>query len=265
MWFLSQTHCQNHAAKYDCAPTRSISVGSMRICLAITGLAVALSLASPAAADQLSDGTAAYDKRDYGTAFKLLQPLAAQGNPTAENVIGVLYFTGHGVMTDRAAGIAWFQKAADQGEMDAECTLGRLYLDGRAIRQDSAAAMTWFRKAADRSFPRAESEIGRMYLIGDGVPQDDSQALQWFQKAADQGYPTAQAELGRLYAFGRGTPPDYVQARMWIALAAKGGDTSANKYADIIAAKMTPDEISKAQKLAAAWTPATPTQGIVDP
>ena len=263
--FLSQTHCLNHAVKYDCAPMRSIGVGSMKTCLAAAGLAVTLSLTSPAVADQLSDGTAAYHGRDYTTAFTLLRPLAEQGNARAENLVGLMYVNGLGVEADIETGIAWLDKAADQGDMNAERMLAALFIGDSRIASPGADAMSWLHKAADRNFPPAETSLGAMYLMGTGVPMNDGVALDWFRKAADQGYPKAQGELGRMYATGQGTPTDNVQALMWITLAAKGGDASVKQYAEIIATKMTPEQIAEAQKLAAVWTPTAPTPRIVTP
>ena len=56
---------------------------------------------------------------------------------------------------------------------------------------------------------------------------------------------------------GQGVPQDYVQAHMWFNLAAAQGDPSAAKQRDLLALKMTPSQIEKAQALAAAWKPKT--------
>ena len=58
-----------------------------------------------------------------------------------------------------------------------------------------------------------------------------------------------------MYALGLGVPQDYVHAHMWISLAAAQGDADAVNNRDIVAAKMTPDQIAEAQKLAREWKP----------
>ena len=50
-------------------------------------------------------------------------------------------------------------------------------------------------------------------------------------------------------------PQDYVQAHMWFNLAAAKGNADAIKNRDIVTAKMTPAQISEAQKLARGWKP----------
>ncbi len=63
-----------------------------------------------------------------------------------------------------------------------------------------------------------------------------------------------------MYSNGVGVPQDYVQAHMWYKLAASrhppGEDRdTAVKNRDNVAKKMTPAQISEAQKLAREWRP----------
>ncbi len=64
--------------------------------------------------------------------------------------------------------------------------------------------------------------------------------------------------MGGRYHNGKGVPQDYVQAHMWYNLAASkfppGEDRDKwVKSRDIVAKKMTPAQISEAQKLAREW------------
>ncbi len=63
-----------------------------------------------------------------------------------------------------------------------------------------------------------------------------------------------------MYRNGEGVPQDYVQAHMWYNLAAskfppgeRRDKAVENRY--IVAKKMTPAQISEAQKLAREWKP----------
>jgi TPR repeat protein len=58
-----------------------------------------------------------------------------------------------------------------------------------------------------------------------------------------------------MYAEGQGVPQDNVQAYMWFTLAGTAGDAANLKNRDLIAAKMTPDQIAEAQRLAREWKP----------
>ena len=99
-----------------------------------------------------------------------------------------------------------------------------------------------------------------MYHAGQGVPQDYAQAVKWYRKAAEQGYAKAQNNLGVMYRIGQGVPQDYAQAHMWFTLAASTSPPGENrdkavKNRDIVAKRMTPADVSKAQKLAREWRP----------
>ena len=75
-------------------------------------------------ADQLDEGTAAYKAGNYQKAFKLLKPLAEQGNAFAQTRIGNMYNNGHGVSEDNKEAEKWYRKAAEQGDVGAQTNLG---------------------------------------------------------------------------------------------------------------------------------------------
>ena len=127
-------------------------------------------------------------------------------------------------------------------------------------RGDYAAALREFRPLAEQGNAKAQYNLGLMYYNGEGVPQDYAEAVKWYRKAAEQGYAKAQYNLGLMYVGELGVPQDYVQTHMWLDLAASifspGEDRDlAVKYRDIYAKKMTPAQISEAQRLAREWRP----------
>ena len=77
-----------------------------------------------------------------------------------------------------------------------------------------------------------------------------AEALQHWQAAADSGDRHAMLELGRLYLQGLGAPQDYVLAHMWFNLAAARGEREALNEREALAAKMTPEQVATAQKMA---------------
>ncbi len=161
---------------------------------------------------------------------------------------------------DYATAIREWRPLAKQGVADAQYNLGVMYRKGRGVPQDDAEAVKWYRKAAEQGHAVAQVSLGVMYGEGRGVTQDYAEALQWWRKAAEQGVAGAQNNLGVMYSYGRGVPQDYVQAHMWLNLAASrrppGEDRDQSvKYRDIVAEKMTPAQISKAEKLAREWKP----------
>jgi TPR repeat protein len=74
--------------------------------------------------------------------------------------------------------------------------------------------------------------------------------VKWYRLAAKQGNASAQGNLGVMYAFGKGVLKDYVYAHMWGNIAATNGNKKSVKFRDFVEKKMTPADISTAQKLA---------------
>jgi len=87
--------------------------------------------------------------------------------------------------------------------------------------------------------------------------QDYRQALQLFNNLATTGDIHAQYMLGRMHETGTGISQDYVTAHQWYNLAAAGGHRHGAAARDAVAARMTAQQISEAQRAARAWQPMT--------
>lgn len=95
-----------------------------------------------------------------------------------------------------------------------------------------------------------------MSAEGQGVQQDYAEAAKWYRLAAQRGSADSQNNLGVLYTNGQGVPQDQVAAHMWFNLAAAHGNEHAVQNRDRAVAKMSPDQIAEAQRLARDWKPA---------
>jgi len=78
-------------------------------------LVVSLCLAAPVLAGPYEDGRAAWMRKDYVTALRLMRPLAEQGNAGAQFTLGGMYLLGNGVPPDYVMGYMWLNLAAAQG------------------------------------------------------------------------------------------------------------------------------------------------------
>jgi len=203
----------------------ALGANSVPLRRAVTDAAQTWGLASTV--PDIDAGAAAYQKGRYATALQLLRPLAEQGDVRAQSTVALIYY------------------------------------HGRGVRQDDAEAAKWFRLAADQGDATAQFNLGVMYGEGQGVPQDDKQAAEWYRRAADQNNAQAQYNLGLWYAT-KGEPgsQDYVSAHMWFNLAAARFPTTdtrnrglAVKNRDVVAGKMSREELDEAQRLAREWKP----------
>jgi len=151
---------------------------------------------------------------------------------------------------------------AEKGDAEAQYNLGLIYDKGMGVPQDDLEAIRWYWKAAEQGDPLAQYRLGFKYANGQGIPKNDTMAIKWFRKAADQGLPQSQYNLGIMYHHGRGVPQDNVMAYVWYKLAAsrypayeEEDREQAVNNRDIVASKMTPEQIAEAQRMAREWKP----------
>lgn len=199
--------------------------------------------------------------------FREYRNLAAKGDASAMNEIGVAYFKGSdGVKQDSVKAVEWFRKAADGGNAIAMNNMGIVYRDGDGVEPDPAESHAWFMKAAEAGHAWAQFSVGKNYYEGVGVEQDLFEAEKWSEKAAEQnisnavrilglieyrryqntdnesqakraaewmrkaagmGDVTAQYNLGVFYQNGIGVRKDDAEAARWFKRAAEDGDDSA--------------------------------------
>ncbi len=75
--------------------------------------------------------------------FEQLEQMAANGDPSAQNILGLRYATGDGLKLDEREAVRWFTKSAEQGNVAAQSKLGSIYFRGRDIPQDLNRAYFW--------------------------------------------------------------------------------------------------------------------------
>ncbi len=116
--------------------------------------------------------------------------------------------------------------AASNGDPRAQNAMGVRYLLGQGVPKDYDKARSLFEKSAAQGNPYAENQLGYMYAAGKGVTQNFETAFQWYQKSANHGLASAQYNLGLMYENGIGTPVNKAKAQELFrrgALAGTGG------------------------------------------
>ena len=204
--------------------------------------------------------------QDYAEALRWHRRAAEQGHASAQTYLGSMYAKGKGTPQDPIMAVRWFRRSAEQGHALAQFNLGLMYYKGESGPQDFAEAARWFRLAAEQGHADAQFSLGGMHFIGYGVPQNYAEAVRWYRQAAEQGHANAQSGLGFMYEIGGGVPHNLVQAHKWYNLAASRASSSdqdlrekAVRSRDRIAARLTPAQLVKAQRLAREWRPRTST------
>lgn len=228
----------------------------IQIPIKFLGLLAALTLvpAAPAFASLVA-GVVAIEQTNLPPAIQSALPRAKRGDSEAQFKIGTAYHEGLGVLRDYAEAARWWRKAAMQGHANAQYNLGVMYHQGEGIRQDQAEGAMWWRKAAEHGHAEAQYNLGLIYASGRGVPVDYQEAAKWYRMAAVQGGEKAQYNLGVLYAKGDALPANYIQALVWFSVAAAASPPGelrekATYNRDIVASRLTPEEVGEAQRLA---------------
>ena len=119
--------------------------------------------------------------------FEQLLVLARQGNPAAENALGLLYAQGddqQSIQQNDTEAADWFTKAAEHGNVAAQYKLGLLYWGGHGVPKDSNKAYFWIVLA------RAGGQEGSKDLakvLANGMTRAQSVAIEqqaeiWYQQ-----------------------------------------------------------------------------------
>lgn len=147
----------------------------------------------PARAETVAKGASAYEAGKYADALQILVPLANQGDPEAQRVIGEMYYTGKGVRKDATTGVHWIKRAADAGEKIAQYNLGYISENGGIEALPKDAAVTWYTKSAMQGYVPAQVKLGDLY-----AEKNRSLALQWYERAGFAGNQYAEQQAKRI-------------------------------------------------------------------
>jgi cell division septation protein DedD len=144
----------------------------------IAGLAAGMVGAGPIATAGEDEARKFKEAGEYDKAIQELLPLADQGSPTAEYMLGDIYFNGHG--GDKQQALKWFTASAEQGYARAQAQLGLIYAKGLGVPVNNIEAYRWFALAAQSAEPKDQlktvSETNRNVIAKRLSPAERAQA-----------------------------------------------------------------------------------------
>lgn len=185
-----------------------------RVPIAILGLLLAASVS----AGNSKDGLHAYNAAEYATALAVWQPLA------------------------------------EAGDADSQYGLGMIYGNGFGAAMDDALAMKWYGLAADQGHAQAQLNLAVMYQNGWGVDPNEEKAVIYYAMAAEQGVTEAMLALGRHFSMDFSESYDPVEAYKWYSLAAMFKEVEASGKREMIAAKMSAEQVADGNALVDVWS-----------
>jgi TPR repeat protein len=161
---------------------------------------------------------------------------ARRGETQAQVELAQSFLKGQGIGLDPVAAARWSDEAAAQGDPTAQFILGTLYAEG--IKPNARLAFDWFSAAASRGNVKAMHNLAIAYLNGTGVTQDSQAAAAWFEKAAAAGYRDSAFDLAVLYERGEGVAQSGPDALKWYDQAASFGDPEAMQRATFLRSQL---------------------------
>ena len=226
-WALGelQTLCQPGSWPSSCwlRPSR---LGTYRepIHQSIVGLSQAIGATSRPSASV----HAAYQKGDYEAVLRLGHPLAAEGDARAQSILGLLHYRGRGVPQDtRRGGSGGFARLAIRGMLPPNSISASCIPKAAACRKDRRRSG----EMVSASPPSATMLLAQYNLalsIALGVKLESARQCQRIF-----------GSILRRHAF-----PEYRSRR-----------SAAATNRDLMASKMTPDQLAAAQRWARDWKP----------
>ena len=205
------------------------NIGSAILLAAVPALGSGMGgtvLAAPAksAEQTLDEAWTAYNIGQYNKVVQMVQPLASDGNPRAQVLLGRCYENGLGVAQDMETAAKWFRIAAEQNYPEAQVQLGYLYELGAGVPKNDAAVADLMTRAANAGNAEAQFNLALYYSQGRyGFAKDQNQAFAWAKRSADQGFAQAQRYVGACYEFGVGVSENPSEAAAWYSKAAAQG------------------------------------------
>ena len=154
-------------------------------------------LASSSSPADVSKSTAAFPAIDSANP-KQLRSLADQGDPAAENALGLLYAQGdekHAVRRDETEAARWFTKAAEHNYVPAQSKLGALYWGGRGVPASLNQAYFWtvLARAGGDKGSKELANILASHMSRAQAATIEQQAEIWYQQHES---PTTQPQPG---------------------------------------------------------------------
>ncbi|MGY3943810.1 tetratricopeptide repeat protein [Aeromonas tecta] len=123
----------------------------------------------------------------FDDATHIWQPLAEQGQPRAQALMGWSHEVGQGSEQDLARAIALYRQSAEAGDAFGQYRLGELYLRGVGVPRDLRVAFHWMDLAAHNGDVPAMLKLGILHLMGVNGRVDMAAAKQWLYQASQQG------------------------------------------------------------------------------
>lgn len=200
---------------------------------------------------------------DYATALRQLRPLAANGHPDAQFMLGLMALEGRGVNADPKQAFQYFLQSAQGGNAMAQYNLAHAYENGNGVDTDIDKAHRWYKQAASQGYSRSVAALNRLSGKSQSIPPEEfkfqttthkaeqnasgdlvitgsistdrlvelaignSEKMLQLRRNAEQGDASAQHQMGYALLEGKEVPRAPNEVAKWLRMAADQGHADA--------------------------------------
>ena len=181
----------------------------------------------------LKPGFLLIEEKKFNEAFVFFEKLASFGHPTAQRVLGALYFEGKGIKKNKKTGLGWTYIAAKNGDVLSQTRLGFEYYNGENTGIDLKKSVSWHKLAIKSGSSVSKNDLALIYmnkeLINSYFPDLDfnfvsKYAYELIKSIVKENKPIYLFNLALMYKDGIGTEVDLNKAKFYFQKAATLGD-----------------------------------------
>ncbi|WP_421189645.1 tetratricopeptide repeat protein [Aeromonas sanarellii] len=136
---------------------------------------------------ELAAANRAWRSGHFDEAIRIWQPLADQGEPRAQALMGWSHEVGQGSEQDMGQAIRLYRQSAEAGDAFGQYRLAEVYLRGAGVTRDLREAFHWMELAARNGDVPAMLKVGVLHLVGANGRVDLAEAKQWLYQASQKG------------------------------------------------------------------------------
>lgn len=136
-------------------------------------------------------GKTGYYEQSYKKAFRLYTQSAEMGNSSAAYMVGMMLYSGIGVLKDISESFTWINQSATTGNKTAMIKAGIMNYFGEGTEVNSDEAFNLFSKTAELEDSLSQYFLGVMYYKGEGTERDLTLSKKWIKKAYENGSTSA--------------------------------------------------------------------------
>ncbi|MGL6482685.1 tetratricopeptide repeat protein [Aeromonas caviae] len=136
---------------------------------------------------ELAAANRAWRTGHFDEATRIWTPLAEQGQPRAQALMGWSHEVGQGSEQDMDRAIRLYRQAAQAGDAVGQYRLGEVYLRGAGVKRDLHEAFRWMELAARNGDVPAMLKVGILHLMGVNGRVELAEAKQWLYQASQKG------------------------------------------------------------------------------